>query len=192
MVACQDSGNQGVPGGLKPDDVLVHNLKIDWAMKSKNPVDMISFYHNYDSCEKFHIPKEKVSSLIPDVFQERKVRVYSKRTDEAHVRAVEAAFLAFQHKEARRGGGILGGDLIFGGECTSSTPQQNTGTSRPVLTRSPCPSQFGSSLLSVHRTPVKPSRKRAASGGAEGGADECTPTLAGSQAVRGLAGGSVG
>ena len=108
----------GPPGGLRPEDVIVQNLKIDWAMKASNPVDKIHFYQDYSSQEKFLIPKEKVSSLIPDVFMERKVRVFSKSDDPAVVAAVEAAFLAYQRAE------------------------------------------YNAETLTVHRTPVKPSRKR--------------------------------
>lgn len=108
----------GLPGGLRPEDVIVQNLKIDWAMKASNPVDSIHFYQDYDSLDKFLIPKEKVSSLIPDVFMERKVRVFSKSDDPRAVAAVEAAFLAYQRAE------------------------------------------YNAETLTVHRTPVKPSRKR--------------------------------
>lgn len=107
-----------LPGGLRPEDVIVQNLKIDWAMKASNPVDKIHFYQDYDSLDKFLIPKEKVSSLIPDVFMERKVRVFSKSDDPRAVAAVEAAFLAYQRAE------------------------------------------YNAETLTVHRTPVKPSRKR--------------------------------
>jgi HD superfamily phosphohydrolase len=99
IVACQDAGNSAVPGGLRPEDIIVHNLKIDWAMKAKNPVDSVHFYQDYGSDTKFSIPKEKVSLLIPDIFLERKVRVYSKRDDPAYVAAAETAFLAFQQRE---------------------------------------------------------------------------------------------
>lgn len=99
IVACQDAGNSSVPWGLRPEDVIVHNLKIDWAMKNKNPVDQIHFYHDYSSLEKFSIPKEKVSSLIPDIFLERKVRVYSRRDDPRYVDAVEQAFISYQRRQ---------------------------------------------------------------------------------------------
>ena len=96
ITGCQTGS---LAGGLHPDNVIVQNLKIDWAMKASNPVDRISFYQDYDSLEKFKIPKEKVSSLIPDVFMERKVRVFSKKDDVASVAAVEAAFEAYQRRE---------------------------------------------------------------------------------------------
>ncbi len=134
ITSCQDAS--GVAGGLVPDDIIVQNLKIDWAMKSSNPVDSIHFYQDYDSLEKFSIPKEKVSSLIPDVFMERKVRVFSKSDDPAAVKAVEAAFLAYQRREYNA--------------------DQNG--------------------LSVHRTPVKPSRKRIFGDALGDGGTAGTPT----------------
>ena len=99
IVSCQDAGNSAVPGGLRAEDIIVHNLKIDWAMKAKNPVDSVHFYQDYASDAKFTIAKDKVSLLIPDIFLERKVRVYSKHDDPGYVAAVEAAFLNYQHRE---------------------------------------------------------------------------------------------
>jgi HD superfamily phosphohydrolase len=135
ITSCQDVC-AAVPGGLRPEDIIVQNLKIDWAMKSRNPVDSIHFYQDYDSLEKFSIPKEKVSSLIPDVFMERKVRVFSKSDDPAVVAAVEQAFLAYQRRE-------------YNAEAQ------------------------------VHRTPVKPSRKRIFEALGDGsGNGVATPTAA--------------
>ncbi len=55
---------------LSPDDIIVHQLKINYAMKDKNPVDSVSFYNSNDDCP-FHLPKSKVSLMIPDVFEEK-------------------------------------------------------------------------------------------------------------------------
>jgi hypothetical protein len=54
---------------LSPDDIIVHQLKINYAMKDKNPVDSVSFYNGNDG--PFHLPKSKVSLMIPDVFEEK-------------------------------------------------------------------------------------------------------------------------
>jgi hypothetical protein len=50
----------------------VHQLKINYAMKDKNPVDSVSFYNGNDG--PFHLPKSKVSLMIPDVFEEKCAR----------------------------------------------------------------------------------------------------------------------
>jgi HD superfamily phosphohydrolase len=96
VVSCQDPQG-GVQ--LRPEDVIVHNLKIDWTSKNENPVNSIKFFRDYDSTDKFAIPKEKVSSLIPDTFLERKVRVFSKRADQEAIDTLDRAFLAFQQRE---------------------------------------------------------------------------------------------
>jgi HD superfamily phosphohydrolase len=68
---------QGIGNLLKPDDIIVQNLKVDYAMKDRNPVDNILFYTDPNQTTKaIKIPKQKVSSLIPDQFQERFVRVF--------------------------------------------------------------------------------------------------------------------
>ena len=37
--------NSKFPGiDLRPDDVVIQNMKIDWAMKDKNPVDHVYFF----------------------------------------------------------------------------------------------------------------------------------------------------
>ncbi len=51
-------------------DIIVHQLKINYAMKDKNPVDSVSFYNGNDETP-FHLPKSKVSLMIPDVFEEK-------------------------------------------------------------------------------------------------------------------------
>jgi hypothetical protein len=57
---------------LSADDIIVHQLKINYAMKDKNPVDSVSFYNGNDG--PFHLPKSKVSLMIPDVFEEKCAR----------------------------------------------------------------------------------------------------------------------
>ncbi|WZN63982.1 deoxynucleoside triphosphate triphosphohydrolase [Chloropicon roscoffensis] len=95
VVGCQLK-NQAHGVELKPDDIVIQNLKIDWAMKDKNPVDHVYFFQNARSSEKFHIPKEKVSTLLPEVFQERKVRLFVKDQEK-----FDAASIAFEEYQRR-------------------------------------------------------------------------------------------
>ena len=48
---------------LREDDIVVQNLTINWAAKSKNPVDKVKFYQNIDSTEADYIHKDKVSPV---------------------------------------------------------------------------------------------------------------------------------
>ncbi len=61
---------------LTADDLIVHNLKINYAMRDKNPVDNVSFFQDWNDTESRKIPRNKVSSLIPEQFEERYLRVF--------------------------------------------------------------------------------------------------------------------
>jgi HD superfamily phosphohydrolase len=58
-------------------DIIVDWLTIDFGFKDKNPVDQIKFFSR-QSDTPFHIPKENVSLLIPQHFDETIVRVYTR------------------------------------------------------------------------------------------------------------------
>jgi hypothetical protein len=149
IVACQDAGNSAVPHGLRPEDVIVHNLKIDWAMKSKNPVDSINFYQDFESTQKFQIPKAKVSLLIPDVFLERKVRVYSRHDDIRYIVAVEQAFMAYQLRE-------------FGAGLTVHRTPVKAGRKRPLDLPDPVrPGEVAEALAKVEGAPTADARSPA-------------------------------
>ena len=96
ITTCQ--GDNKIPGGLKPSDIVVHNMKIDYSMKNKNPVDSVYFFQEYGDQKCFHIDKSKVSVLLPSAFMERKVRVYSKNRSPEYVEAVDAAFVNHQRR----------------------------------------------------------------------------------------------
>ena len=96
ITSCQ--GNNNIPGGLRPDDIIVQNVKIDYSMKSKNPVDSVKFFQDYGDTRSFHIDKSKVSLLLPNSFIERKVRVFSKSKDPMYVEAAAKAFGNYQRR----------------------------------------------------------------------------------------------
>ncbi|XP_033145686.1 deoxynucleoside triphosphate triphosphohydrolase SAMHD1 homolog isoform X1 [Brassica rapa] len=104
---------------LKEEDIAVTNVKIDLARGRENPLECIKFFkvqyrlsvlvhHNlnrlylidwflvqdYESEEKFVIPEERVSHLLPTTFQDMIVRVYAKKPE--LVEAVSEAFENFQ------------------------------------------------------------------------------------------------
>lgn len=96
ITSCQ--GDNNIPGGLRPDDIIIQNVKIDYAMKSKNPVDSVKFFQDYGDTHSFHIDKSKVSLLLPNSFIERKVRVFSKSRDPMYVEAAAKAFENYQRR----------------------------------------------------------------------------------------------
>ncbi|KAI9591511.1 HD phosphohydrolase domain-containing protein [Syncephalis fuscata] len=67
---------------IKTDDIIVDWLTVGYGFKGKNPVDSIKFYSKYQE-NPFHIPREQVSFLAPENFEETIVRVYAR--DVKHV-----------------------------------------------------------------------------------------------------------
>ena len=75
IASCADASSP-----ISPEDIIVPQLKINYAMKDKNPVDSVSFYNSNDE-HPFHLPKSKVSLMIPDVFEEKCVIEPARKLD---------------------------------------------------------------------------------------------------------------
>jgi len=67
--------------GITVDDVIVQNLKLNYAFKDKDPVEHTHFYTRYDDSSKIKIRKEHASHLIPNTFQEERIRVFCRSKD---------------------------------------------------------------------------------------------------------------
>ncbi|KAJ8622953.1 hypothetical protein MRB53_031482 [Persea americana] len=81
---------------LKEEDVAVSNVKIDLTRGKDNPLESIKFFKDFESEDKFSIPDDRISHLLPASFQDKIVRVYSKKPE--LVEAVSEAFENFQLK----------------------------------------------------------------------------------------------
>ncbi|CAO2833198.1 unnamed protein product [Amaranthus hypochondriacus] len=81
---------------LKEDDVVVSNVKIDLTRGRLNPLENIKFFQDHRSSNKFPIPDERISHLLPACYQDMIVRVYSKKPE--LVPAISDAFENFQLK----------------------------------------------------------------------------------------------
>ncbi|KAK3811980.1 MAG: HD phosphohydrolase domain-containing protein [Benniella sp.] len=88
--AAEIVSHQGANDHLKEDDVIVEFLKNNYAMKDQNPVDAVKFFSKHNHTVSYHIPKEKVSSLIPSQFQENIIRVFTRNPSK--VKAVHESF----------------------------------------------------------------------------------------------------
>ncbi|KAG0316945.1 SAM domain and HD [Dissophora globulifera] len=98
IVSCQGANDH-----LKEDDVIVEFLKNNYAMKDQNPVDGIKFFSKNNHSVSYHIPKEKVSSLIPSEFQENIIRVFAR--DASKVKAIHESFRRLMSKFYRTSDG---------------------------------------------------------------------------------------
>ena len=98
ITACQGTNN--IPGGLKPDDIIVQCLKIDYGQKGhKDPVENVRFFHYWDDETSCSIAKEQISSLLPRNFVHRVVRVFSRRREPEYIEATAQAFSNFQRRQ---------------------------------------------------------------------------------------------
>lgn len=79
---------------LKEEDIAVSNVRIDLTRGRLNPLESINFFKDYENEEKFPIPDEHISHLLPSFYQDMIVRVYSKKPE--LVGAVSEAFENFQ------------------------------------------------------------------------------------------------
>ncbi|KAF9350195.1 SAM domain and HD [Mortierella sp. AD094] len=100
IVSCQGPNDH-----LKEEDVIVEFLKNNYAMKDQNPVDGIKFFSKTNHSVSYHIPKEKVSSLIPSEFQENIIRVFAR--DPSKVKAVHQSFRRLMSKFYRTSDGSI-------------------------------------------------------------------------------------
>eukprot|EP00727_Mastigamoeba_balamuthi_P011165 m51a1_g6671 putative hd phosphohydrolase domain-containing protein (450) ;mRNA; f:201476-204339 len=62
--------------GLKESDLILEGVSLNYAMKDKNPVDNVKFFVSSQTSVAVTVPKQHVSLLIPDQFEERHVRLF--------------------------------------------------------------------------------------------------------------------
>ncbi|DAZ92824.1 TPA: hypothetical protein N0F65_009181 [Lagenidium giganteum] len=80
---------------LNPEDIIVSDGRLNYNQRERNPVDSVAFYSSNDLNKSFHIPKEQVSLLFPEKFEERVVRVFSRNPSRDVQAAIFDAFRAF-------------------------------------------------------------------------------------------------
>ncbi|EDR41102.1 HD phosphohydrolase domain-containing protein [Dictyostelium discoideum AX4] len=79
-----------VGNGILESDIIVQNLKLNYAFKDKDPVQSTRFYTRYDSTQSFTIKKEETSHLIPNQFQEERIRIFCRSKEKCE--QVQTAF----------------------------------------------------------------------------------------------------
>ncbi|KAF5892445.1 deoxynucleoside triphosphate triphosphohydrolase SAMHD1, partial [Clarias magur] len=81
----------GIQVKLEPEDFIVTVFGIDYGKKDKDPIADVYFYSKKNPTEAFKICQEQVSSLLPNTFSEKHIRVYCKQANQ-----VEAARKYFE------------------------------------------------------------------------------------------------
>ncbi|XP_078026100.1 deoxynucleoside triphosphate triphosphohydrolase SAMHD1-like [Epinephelus lanceolatus] len=78
--------------GLNPEDFVVIDSTMDYGSNNEDPIRKVYFYSKRDPTRSFHIPRERVSSLLPTCFSETLIRVYCKKTDEEPLEHARVCF----------------------------------------------------------------------------------------------------
>ena len=79
LTAVDVTTNNPTSVSLTEDDVIVHDLKLNYGNKDRSPLSTTNFYKNAGDTESFLIDSRKVSYLLPLQYEERVIRVYSRR-----------------------------------------------------------------------------------------------------------------
>ena len=80
------------------NDIIVYDKKINYNYSDKNPVDNVYFYDNNNLEYKYKMPKENISLLLPNIFEERIIRIYSKINDTHINNKIKTSFRYFIKK----------------------------------------------------------------------------------------------
>ncbi|KAJ2488841.1 hypothetical protein IWW37_004469 [Coemansia sp. RSA 2050] len=59
-------------------DVLIDFCLIHYGMRKDNPVDRVSFYSKYETAEKFPISSSLISLCVPEKYEERIIRIFTR------------------------------------------------------------------------------------------------------------------
>jgi hypothetical protein len=86
------SSNPDPSFDISPDTVVVHDTKFNYGKGKENPVDHCIFFRDSSDDTGFKIRSDRVSHMLPQVFEERVIRVYTKDSDPGVVAAVQRAF----------------------------------------------------------------------------------------------------
>lgn len=121
---------------LKPDQIVVHLVYLDYGMKDKNPVDNVRFYSKENPNTAVRVRKDQVSNLLPETFAEQQIRVHCKVVEPRTLEMVKRAFRDWckdRNLPAPKGGEVNSLELTPVTKQTSPATPQNgvqNGTSK--------------------------------------------------------------
>lgn len=80
------------------NDIIIYDKKINYNYNDKNPVDYVYFYDSDNLNHKYKLTKDNISLLLPDIFEERIIRIYSKLNDSEKNKQIKDSFKQFIQK----------------------------------------------------------------------------------------------
>ncbi|XP_032431653.1 deoxynucleoside triphosphate triphosphohydrolase SAMHD1-like isoform X2 [Xiphophorus hellerii] len=82
-------------GKRNPEDYVVELVKYNYGMKEEDPIKHVSFYTKQITDVATPIDRTQVSLLLPERFEEKKFRIYTKRTKDEDLKADRNLFDTF-------------------------------------------------------------------------------------------------
>ena len=80
---------------LNSEEIIIYDNKLNFNLSNKNPVNNVYFYNSSNKNKKIKKNENDVSLLLPNVYEERIIRVYSTRSDKKYNEAIKSAFKYF-------------------------------------------------------------------------------------------------
>jgi deoxynucleoside triphosphate triphosphohydrolase SAMHD1 len=96
VTSSQDASKWNIQ--LHPEDIVVCLVVLNFGRKDHNPLDTVMFFKDWEDMNPHVLPSDKVSLVLPTVFEERIVRCYlrkefdSKPDEQRAMAAVKDAF----------------------------------------------------------------------------------------------------
>ncbi|XP_072557905.1 deoxynucleoside triphosphate triphosphohydrolase SAMHD1-like isoform X2 [Paramormyrops kingsleyae] len=78
---------------VQAEDIIIKEIKMDYGMKEKNPINAMWFYRKNDPDSVFQFKEDEVSELLPKKFSEKVIRVFCKKPDN---KSLDVAKMYFQ------------------------------------------------------------------------------------------------
>lgn len=88
---------------LREEDVIIVESKVNFSMGSKNPMDVVKFFDEWEDQTSFSGSSRRDNSMMPKYFQDQKLRIYSRRSDPAYVAAIDEAFRKWNERNLGQG-----------------------------------------------------------------------------------------
>lgn len=83
---------------INPDDIIIYDNRMNFNLNNKNPVDNVYFYNSHNLTKKFKKNKNNISLLLPHIYEERIIRIYSRNINNDINRAIKLAFHRYLKK----------------------------------------------------------------------------------------------
>ncbi|XP_022343094.2 deoxynucleoside triphosphate triphosphohydrolase SAMHD1-like isoform X2 [Crassostrea virginica] len=102
---------QKMKSPIEKEDIIVDFVYLDYGKKKDNPIDHAVFYNKENRDKPLNIKKKELSNMLPENFEEQKIRCYCKREEKGRIAEAKKAFV----KWCKENGCPLSDESVFAG-----------------------------------------------------------------------------